>query len=131
MRLAKIRDWLKGFNIGDNFYIGKLDNKKEKSIGVYLRDRSDHPVTTIGGLPCGTYDITSVKLLIHWNHNSDESEQAARSLFAALRSQTQFTIDNTLIHYLELLCPEPIEVGTDDNGVYEWVIEFSIYYERT
>jgi hypothetical protein len=130
MRLANIRDWLKGFNIGDNFYIGKLDNKKEKSIGVYLRDRSDHPVTTIGGPPCGTYDITSVKLLIHWNTNSDESEQAARSLFAALRSQTQFTIDNTLIHYPELLCPEPIEVGTDDNGVYEWVIEFSIYYER-
>jgi hypothetical protein len=36
LELVEIKDWLKTLETGaDNFYIGKLDNKKEKSIGVY------------------------------------------------------------------------------------------------
>ena len=65
------------------------------------------------------------------NKNAKETEQAARSLFAALRStENQFTINATPVYILTLLTPEPVDIGTDDNGVYEWVIEFEIYYER-
>lgn len=31
---------------------------------------------------------------------------------------------------IELLTPEPVDVGTDDKGVYEQVIEVKFYYER-
>lgn len=31
---------------------------------------------------------------------------------------------------IELLVPEPVDVGTDNSGVYERVIELKIYYER-
>ena len=130
MRLSVVRDWLKTFNIGSNFYIGKLDNKKDNSIGVYLRDRSGAQTIALGGLNSTTYDILSVKLLVHWNTNSDETEQAARALYSALREQRHFIIKTYTVNYLEMLCPEPIEVGTDDNGVYEWVINFNLYYER-
>ena len=30
--LADIKDWLKTFNAAKNYYVGKLDNKKESSI---------------------------------------------------------------------------------------------------
>ena len=34
--LADIRNWLKTLeNKADNYYIGKLDNKNNKSIGLY------------------------------------------------------------------------------------------------
>ena len=32
---AQIRDYLKTIFTADNYYIGRLDNKKDKSIGVY------------------------------------------------------------------------------------------------
>ena len=31
---------------------------------------------------------------------------------------------------IELLVPEPIDVGTDDKGTYERVIEMNLYYEK-
>ena len=34
------------------------------------------------------------------------------------------------VAFIGMLVPEPQMVGTDDNGVYESVIEFEIYYER-
>ena len=37
MELADIKDWIKTLGVGDRFYIGKLENKKERSIGVYQR----------------------------------------------------------------------------------------------
>ena len=39
-------------------------------------------------------------------------------------------IDDVKIKYIELLESEPISVDTDDNGVYEMVINAVFYYER-
>ena len=130
MRLSSVRDWLKSLRIGEHFYIGKLDNKQEQSIGVYGQQRSAPPVMAIGGLSCSSYDLMSAKILVHWNKNADESERAARELYSALLNRTHFSINNTTIYYLELENPEPVNIGSDDNGVYEWVIEFTIHYER-
>lgn len=35
--LKDIKDWLKTFNVAEHYYIGKLDNKQDKSLGVYQR----------------------------------------------------------------------------------------------
>ena len=81
--LANIRDFIKNFGFADNYYIGKLDNKKDKSFGVYSLKRNEPPVTAIGGE--STYDIIGVSLLIHWNNNADETEITARQLYEKLR----------------------------------------------
>ena len=39
-------------------------------------------------------------------------------------------INKHTIYMIELLTPEPVDVGTDDKGVYEQVIEVKFYYER-
>jgi hypothetical protein len=130
MKLSDIRDWLKTLGIGEHFYIGKIDNKQQKAIGVYTQSRAAPAVIAIGGLACTKHNKISAKILIHWNKNADESEQAARSLYSALLERTHFIFNNIKIDYLELENPEPINVGSDDSGVYEWVIDFSIYYER-
>jgi hypothetical protein len=126
--LANIRDIIKTFNFADNYYIGKLDNKKDKSIGVYSLKRNDGPVTAIGG--DSTYDIIGVSLLIHWNNNADDTEVTARQLYEKLRTVKDIKINDKQIYMIQLLVPEPVDVGTDEKGIYERVIEMKIYYER-
>ena len=126
--LANIRDFIKGFDFAENYYIGKLDNKKDKSIGVYSLKRSEPPVTALGGE--STYDIIGVSLLIHWTNNADETEITARQLYEKLRTVKDVEINNTQIGMIQLLVPEPVDVGTDEKGIYERVIEMKIYYER-
>lgn len=130
LSLADIRDWIKSLGAAEHYYIGKLDNKMEKSIGVYQRQENGPPVTAIGGLGCTKYDIKKISVLVHWSKNARETEAAASALFEKLRHFTSVEIGQTHITYLMLLIPEPQDVGTDDNGVYERVIWFDLYYER-
>ncbi|MDW2799896.1 minor capsid protein [Clostridium boliviensis] len=132
LSLKDVRQYISSLNIAadDNVYIGKLDNKKQKSIGVYSRPVSGSPNIAIGGLECTTYDTKPISLLIHWNKSKDETERAAYNLFEKLRSITSLTIGDTSINYLSLMVPEPQDIGTDDTGVYEYVIWLDFIYER-
>lgn len=129
--LADIRDWLKGLEAAEHYYIGKLDNKRDKSVGVYSLNRSAPPVTAIGGAEQSTYNIKPVSVLIHWNKNADETEKAALNLFNKLLNIKNFQINGTQIYYIKLNVPEPVDVGTDEKGVYERVIEIDLYYKRS
>lgn len=125
---ADVRDFIKGFGLAEHYYIGKLDNKQDKSFGFYSLKRSEPPLRAVGGEP--TYDIIGVSILIHWNDNAKETEQAARELFRLLYSVKDIEINSHIVYMIELLTPEPVDVGTDEKGVYERVIELKIYYER-
>ncbi len=48
--LSDIRDWLKSVTEAEHYYIGKLDNKQDKSIGVYSLKQSGTPARAIGGI---------------------------------------------------------------------------------
>lgn len=128
MTLAHIRDWLKTFGIAEHYYIGKLDNKQDRSLGVYTLKGNGAPVTAIGTQ--STYDIIGVSLLLHWSNNANETEVTARTLYEKLRTIKNFKINDKQIYMIELLVPEPIDVGTDAKGIYERVIEMNLYYER-
>lgn len=129
--LANVRDWLKTYGIAEHYYIGKLDNKQDKSIGVYSLKRSGSPMIPYGGMSQSTYDVKSISVLVHWNKNAAETEQAAYELFNRLLSETDLKINNKQVYFLRLNVPEPVDVGTDDKGVYERVIEFEIFYQRS
>ena len=121
--LSDIRDWLKSVTSAEHYYIGKLDNKQDRSIGVYSLKQSGTPTRAIGGE--STYDTMSVSLLIHYTDNARETEEFARRLY-----ETLYGIKNVEIKEHKLLAEEPVDVGTDDKGVYEQVIEVKFYYER-
>ena len=130
MTLADVRDWLKTMSAAENYYIGKLDNKKEKSLGVYSRRRAGEPVIAIGGVKKSSYEIKAISLLLHWTTNARETEAAATALFDQLVGITSLDVGDEHISYLALRVPEPQNVGTDDNGVYEYVIEFDLYVRK-
>lgn len=130
--LKDIRQYIAslGFAADEKVYIGKLDSKKPKSIGVYGRGATGEPHMALGGLDCTTYGVRPVSLLVHWTRSQPESEAAAYELFEKLRGVTSLTIGETHINYLRLMVPEPQDVGTDDDGVYEYVIWLDFLYER-
>ena len=129
--LKYIQQLLKETNLFKQVYIGKLDNKKEKSLGIYHRKSSGIPVKALGGLEHTSYGISPISLLIHWNKSFVETEEVAIKLFHFLQSKDKaFQIGDTVVRYLSLAVPEPQDIGTDDNGVYEFVIWIDVIYER-
>ena len=128
--LANVRDWIKSLEIGENFYIGKLDNKKDKSVGIYQREGYGGMVMAIGGIDATKTAVKSISILIHWNKNANEAEQAAQRLYDKLLRIKDVTINDHHIDYLYLAVPEPVDIGTDDKGVYERVIWIDLYYQR-
>lgn len=122
------REFIKTISSADHYYIGMLNNKLDKSIGVYSLKSSGQQPQAIGGE--STYAIKGISLLIHWTNNADETEKAALSLYEQLRTVKNVVINEHTVYMIQLLVPEPIDVGTDEKGIYERVIELKIYYER-
>lgn len=130
--LADIRDWIKTLNYtaSENCYIGKLDNKKDKSIGVYQLKTSNESNIALGGIDNTKTMEKSVSILIHWNTNAKETEQKAYEIYNNLLNSKNFIINNIKVNYIKLLVPEPIDVGTDSKNIYERVIQATFYYEK-
>ena len=123
--LAEFRDYLKTLNVADYYSIGKIDNSKDKSLGVYA-DSTLRRIEAIGRQK--SYGVFQFRILLHWNKNLNETEAQARSLFSQLRYITDTDMGTLHVQYLDLDYEEPIFVGTDSNGVYEYVIRGTIYY---
>ena len=132
LTLDNIRGYIASLGIAEdsNVYIGKLNSKKERSIGVYHRKDSGPPVMALGGYEYSSYDIRRISLLIHWNKSVQASEQAAYELYEKLKNVSSLSIGDTPINCVILQVPEPVDVGTDDKGVYEYVIWLDFVYQR-
>lgn len=115
--------------IADYFYVGKLDNKKDKSIGVYQLKSNSSPDIAIGGEDSTKTYSKPVSILIHWNKNARETEMEALDIFEKMSRVTNFKINGFKVNYIELLVHEPVDVGTDENNIYERVIEAIFYYQ--
>lgn len=78
MTLEDIRQYISGLGIAEDehVYIGKLDNKQERSIGVYNRKGEGTSQIPLGGMEHSSYDIRRISLLIHWNKSVAETEEA-------------------------------------------------------
>lgn len=111
-------------------WIGKLQDKVNESVGVYPLRRSGTPRVPIGGLSNTDHDTKRVSILIHWNKNVVATEKAANMFYERIRDTRNVTVNEQNIMFIQMLVPEPVSVGTDDNGIYEYVIEAEIYYKR-
>lgn len=130
MMLADVRDYIAELKISDHVYMGKLDAKKEKSIGVY-NSKHEHPYkTAIGGPELESYGTKYVTLLVHWNKSPRDTEKAANDLFERVRQAREVTVNNMLIKFIQPLTDDPVDVSTDDAGIYEMVIEAAVIYRK-
>lgn len=130
--LSDVMEWLQTLTAkAENYYCGTLDSKKDKSIGVYqLKKNTLGAQIAIGGRANTKTLYKAVSLLVHWNQNSDETERFAQALYDELASARNVVIGGNSVNIVSLLQYEPIDVGTDGNGVFERVIEVVFYYQN-
>ena len=129
--LHEVRDWLKMLDLPvEHFYIGKLDAKKEKSLGVYAMKSSRVVRYVVGGEDNLTYKTKQISLLVHFNKNQRETEAAAYAIYEILKKQRPAQIGDVEVNFIQMMNEEPIDVATDEQLVYEYVIEFEINYKK-
>ncbi len=111
-------------------YMGKLDAKRERSVGVYHLKRSGPYKTAIGGEKEQSYGIKRISFLVHWDRSPGNTEKAAAQLSGWLKDIKNVTVNGKRVLFTLMLTDEPIDVGTDGAGIYEMVIETEFYYEK-
>ncbi|NAS18615.1 hypothetical protein GND98_012235 [Clostridium butyricum] len=129
MLLSEVKDYLKTIIDCPQWYTGKIDATKEQCIGVYgIQGKS--PNIAIGGLENTSYSTKGISILVHWGKNIKTAEQKAQEVYNCLFCNSDAVIDDKRVIKFDMKMPEPISIGTDDNGIFEFVIETIIYFER-
>ncbi|MCQ4833049.1 minor capsid protein [Hungatella sp. SL.1.14] len=128
MTLEEVKDWLKTVVESPKWYVGKINGNDKQCIGVYLTQGPVRPVP-IGGLANRTYDTRAVSILVHWGNDAVQAEAKAQELYDALYGQTA-TIAGCPAVMFDMRTDAPVGVGTDEKGIYEYVINFVIYYRK-
>ncbi|MGG1878262.1 minor capsid protein [Paenibacillus cisolokensis] len=127
--LANVRDWLKTQVDSPVWYIGKIDGRQEQCIGLY--NTTGAPVRlAVGGLDATGYMVKAVSILVHWSRNANTAERKAQEVYAALFGVSGVEIGGKRVSQFRMVTPQPVNAGTDDEGIYEYVIEVHIYHER-
>lgn len=129
MMLSDIRDYIASLGLADYVYMGKLPGKHTKSIGVYNSKHEHAYKTAIGGPEMESYGTKYVTLLVHWNKSPRDTEKASTALFKAVRDTREVTINNKTIKFIQPLY-DIQDVGTDDSGIFEMVIEAAIVFKK-
>ena len=129
MTLADVRDYIASLDLTKEVYMGKLPDKPERSIGVY-NSKHQYPYHgTLGGPNQQGYGIKHITLLVHWNKSPRDTEKVATALFDAINIVRDVKINETTIKFIQPLY-DLQDIGTDDAGVYEYVVEVAVIYEK-
>lgn len=130
MKLSSIRDYIASLSLADQVYQGKMPDKQDRVIGVYNSKHGHAYKTAIGGNALESYGLKYVTFLVHWNKSPRDTEEAAQALFSALQQTDNVTVNDETIKFIQLMVNEPVDVGTDDAGIFEMVIEAAVVYEK-
>lgn len=114
------------------FIIGKLDNKNEKSIGIYQNKHAGSANIALGGLEQTKTQQKQISILIHWNQYANETEEAAQKLYDNILNITDLTYSRKTHKLPQIGCTGAYRPVGDqhDKGIYERVIWLSLFYER-
>lgn len=127
MTLLEIIEWLDSQVDCPQFFQGKVGSGPQ-SITVY-NTTGPPPRIAIGGPANTSYTNKNITLLIHWGKSSSGAELKAQEVYDALFGQTA-VIGGKRVIMFNMRHAEPLGVGTDSEGIYEYVIEVNILHER-
>lgn len=129
MNLLNVADILADVLKIESVTAGNIDQNRECCIGVYNTKNSRPHRICIGGKACTKTLEKQISILIHWTDSPVVCEDKAAEIFDTLTDVREHQAKNYKVHYIK--CNDFVPVGRDDRGIYEYVIEAIIYYERT
>ena len=127
--ISDFKDWLKTKIDCPNWFAGGLRTTDEKVIVVYNGNAFINPMA-IGGLQNSSYKGKGIRILIHWNKNVKESELKAMEVYNILHGLTNVEIAGKRVIQFNMRDPEPVYLGVDESGIFEYVIDLEIIYEK-
>ncbi len=127
LKTVKVKDYLKTvIKDCNNWSIGKIDNNQEKAIAVYSNKRKLAKLSEFKKLQ--SYGILPITLLLRWTKNYNTAETKANDIYELLDCSS-FFIDDYRCN-INCLYNGPIDLGSDENGVYEFSIELNLLYRK-
>lgn len=127
LKTVKVKDYLKTIiKDCEKWYIGKMDENQEKAIAIYTNRRSLAKISEFKNLQ--SYGILPITLLLRWTKNYNTAETKANDIYELLDSSS-FFIDDYRCN-INCLYGGPIDLGSDENGVYKFSIELDLLYRK-
>ena len=124
-----MREWLKTLHTKySKYYAGKLDYNYEDAICVYTFKSPLGRQVAIGGVQNTKTKSATFTILIHGNKNYSETEIKSGALYEDIANSKNVSVGNHTINYIQMLGDKPVDLHTDDGGVYERLIDITIYY---
>lgn len=109
-----------------NWFIGKIDENQEEAIAIYSNKRNLDKISDFRKLQ--SYGILPITLLLRWSKNYNTAENEANKIYELLDSSSFFIDDYKCS--IECLYEGPIDLGSDENNVYEFSIELNLLYRK-
>ena len=129
MTLKQYKDYFKeNFKWTGSISTGKIDNNQEKAICFYHSQRNSGYVGVFGGIKNKSTNIKPVTILLRYTKNQNSAEMMAQQIYDFFNERS-FFINRKRI-FTQMIYSEPINLGTDENNVYEYSIELDFYEER-
>lgn len=126
MKTEAFKDWLKTVIDSPSFTIGKLDTSKTQTICIYSGLSVGLHRPAVGN--ASGHGEKTVRILVRWGQNFTTAEAKAQEVYDALGDNI-IKVDGVTTCIMRKH-PEPVSLGTDDKGVYEFSIDITLFYER-
>lgn len=126
MTTEAFKNWLKTVISSPSFTVGRLDTSKSQTICIYS-GLSSKPVRPVVGNERG-YGEKSIRILVRWGTNFPAAEAKAKEVYDVLGDK-KLDIDGVIVCIVRSHS-EPVSLGADDKGVYEFAIDVNLFYER-
>ena len=126
MTIDKVLQWLQSNISAPKWYAGRLASPGEQTLVVYNGRAFTNP-RAIGGL--SSYGGKGLRVLIHWTKDLLATEIKAQEVYEFLMTATG-TIDNKRIIDVLMREPEPVYLGADEEGIFEYVIDAELILEK-
>lgn len=123
----KVKNYLKTIiSEVPKWYIGQIDKNQEKAISLYGNRRQLEDNSKYKELK--SYGILPITLLLRWTKNYNTAEIEANKIYELLDCSS-FLIEDYKCS-IECLYNGPIDLGADENNIYEFSIELNLLYRK-
>jgi hypothetical protein len=113
---------------GISLTTGKIDNNAEKAICFYNSKRTLAYDARVGGKKNKSTNIKPITILLRYTKNQDSAETMAQKIYD-FYSERSFVIEEKGV-FVKMLFDNPIYLGTDDKGIFEYSFELNMYERR-
>ena len=127
LQTVKVKDYLENvIKDCEKWYTGTMDQNQEKAIAIYSNRRKLDKISNFKNLQ--SYGILPITLLLRWTKNYNTAEAKANNIYELLDCSS-FFIDDYRCN-INCLYGGPIDLGSDENGVYKFSIELNLLYRK-